>query len=279
MESIPLLVNHTARTKAPFFLGVGFHKPHIPWTIPTWCFATSIAETDLPAHPSLPGGMPPIAWNRGLGHNALDSYTDTNTYPLHPNITFPDALVRAMRRGYRAAVAYLDWMIGNVMSALDASGAAGSTVVVFMGDHGYQLGEHNLWCKMTVFELGTRVPFMIRVPGSPSQGQSTTAPVEAVDLFPTLVDVAGKAAAVPGYLDGISLAPLLADPSVTVKEAAFSEFFKCYSCCNVSDTEPCNQPDGPSGSGQNRCPPSDPSNLSEMETCFHVPREMIDYIG
>jgi arylsulfatase A-like enzyme len=70
---------------------------------------------------------------------------------------------------YRAAVAYLDWMVGNVLDALERSGAAGKTVTVFMGDHGYQLGEHNLWCKMTVFELGTRVPFMIRVPGSASQ--------------------------------------------------------------------------------------------------------------
>ena len=105
----------------------------IPWTIPTRFFAKSIAETDLPLHPGVPAGMPELAWNRGLGHNALDSYADANEHPLHPNVTFPDDLVRAMRRGYRAAVTYLDWMVGNVLDALDASGLAESTLTVFMG--------------------------------------------------------------------------------------------------------------------------------------------------
>lgn len=158
----------------------------------------------------------------------------------------------------------------------------------FMGDHGYQLGEHNLWCKMTVFELGTRVPFMIRLPGSLA---------EAVDLFPTLVTVAGKAPVAPRYLDGVTLAPILASPTVMVKQAAFSEFVKCYSCCKVPDPagqppwlppvgkdDSCLPPDQKSGPGRHRCPawpalPADPTDLSEMETCFNVPREHIDFIG
>ena len=333
VASVKLLANYSSVTKTPFFLAVGFHKPHIPWTIPTRFFneehgvPRTIDETELPLHPAVPEGMPPMAWNRGLGHNALDSYADANRYPLHPNVTFPDPLVKAMRRGYRAAVAYMDWMTGNVLQALNTSSAVDHTVVLFLGDHGYQLGEHNLWCtfsseccsmfsdfsvrlskqplslsrtgagKMTVFELGTRVPFMIRVPGSISQGKATTALVEAVDVFPTLVTVAGKAAASPSYLDGVSLAPVLADPTATVKQAAFSEFVKCYSCCKVPDppgTPPWaqgdNQPGGKceppddNGPGRHRCPafpalPADPTDLSEMETCFFVPREQIDFIG
>eukprot|EP01052_Picozoa_sp_SAG31_P048853 SAG31_NODE_10419_length_1140_cov_1.552354_1_plen_89_part_00 len=70
----------------------------------------------------------------GLGHNALDMYKDANRYPLHPNVSFPDPLVKAMRRGYRAAVAYVDWMAGNVLQALNTSTAVNSTVVVFMGE-------------------------------------------------------------------------------------------------------------------------------------------------
>ena len=80
-----------------------------------------------------------MAWNRGLGHNALDSYKDANRYPLHPNVTFPDPLVKAMRRGYRAAVAYMDWMTGNVLQALNSSSVVDRTVVLFLGDHGYHL--------------------------------------------------------------------------------------------------------------------------------------------
>ena len=113
-------------------------RPHIPWTIPTRFFQElpTIVGTALPLHPGVPAGMPDIAWNRGLGHNALDRYKDTNQYPLHPNVTFPNALTKAMRRGYRAAVAYMDWMVGGVLDALDASGLASKTVTVFMGDHG-----------------------------------------------------------------------------------------------------------------------------------------------
>ena len=122
---------------------------------------------------------------------------------------------------------------------------------------------------MTVFELGTRVPFMIKVPGALSQGKTTTALVEAVDLCPTLITIAGKAAAPPEYLDGVSLAPVLADPTASVKQAAFSEFVKCYSCCKVPDDKPCNPPDT-NGPGRHRCPPVDPADLSEMETCFQV---------
>jgi arylsulfatase A-like enzyme len=114
-------------------------EPHIPWTIPTRFFTNTIEETELPTHPGVPTGMPPMAWNRGLGHNALDSYADANRYPLHPNQTFPDELVKGMRRGYRAAVSYMDWMTGNVLQALNTSSVVDETVVVFMGDHGYQL--------------------------------------------------------------------------------------------------------------------------------------------
>jgi arylsulfatase A-like enzyme len=138
---------------------------------------------------------------------------------------------------------------------------------------------------------------MIRVPGSASQGKETKSIVEAIDLFPTLVTVAGQAAVAPSYLDGMTLAPLIADPTATVKPAAFSEFVKCYSCCKVPDpsgTPPWplgnQEPDGrcepadASGPGRHRCPaypalPADPADVSEMETCFQVPRETIDFIG
>lgn len=142
VASVKLLANYSSVTKQPFFLAVGFHKPHIPWTIPTRFFneehgvPPTIDETELPTHPAVPTGMPPMAWNRGLGHNALDSYKDANRYPLHTNVTFPDPLVKAMRRGYRAAVAYMDWMTGNVLEALNTSSVADHTVVLFLGDHG-----------------------------------------------------------------------------------------------------------------------------------------------
>ena len=120
---------------------MGFHKPHIPWTIPTRFFAPlpPVAETALPRHGRPPINMPPIAWNKGLGTHALDSYADTNRYPLHAfrngsSVSFPDALTRAMRRAYYAAVSYTDHNVGLVLDALAASPAANNTVTVVMGD-------------------------------------------------------------------------------------------------------------------------------------------------
>eukprot|EP00041_Stephanoeca_diplocostata_P022338 m.531580 g.531580 ORF g.531580 m.531580 type:complete len:682 (-) comp22038_c0_seq1:179-2224(-) len=279
VTTLGLLANYTKATGRPFFLGVGFHKPHIPWTIPTRFFQRlpSIDDTDLPLHPAVPEGMPPVAWNKGLGQNALDSYKDANACPLHPNVSFPDPLTRAMRRGYRAAVTYMDWMTGNVLDALDETGLQDQTVVLFIGDHGYQLGEHNLWCKMTVFELGTRVPFFIRAPDMQAAGETTQALVEAVDIYPTLIDLAAGVGSTPEYLDGKSLRPLLANSSATVKLAVFSEFVKCYSCCRVPDNHPC-ETGGPAG----RCVTpgvTNLSDLSEMSTCFAVPREQFDFVG
>jgi arylsulfatase A-like enzyme len=300
VKSVAILANWSAAQTAaaaaagggggghPFFLGVGFHKPHIPWTIPTRWFAplASIADTALPKHERPPVGMPPIAWNKGLGTHALDSYTDADRSPAHAFsngswVAFPFNLTKAMRRGYYAAVSYTDHNIGRVLDALAASPAAANTVVAIMGDHGYNLGELNLWCKMTVFESGTRVPLLFRVPPSVSTKPPahTTALAEAVDLFPTLVEVAGRAAAAPDYCDGTSLAPVLLDAGASVKEAAYSEFVKCYSCCRVPDAQACMVgPPGQPGGTQGRCPPSSAAGLAdlhEMSDCFKVPRATI----
>ena len=147
--------------------------------------------------------------------------------------------------------------------------------------HGYNLGELNLWCKMTVFESGTRVPLMIRVP---SPGDAAPAPparvssslAEAVGLFPTLVEVAAKSTP-PAFADGTSLAPVLRDPAASVAKGAFSEFVKCYSCCRVADDAPCLP-----GGTQGRCAPTSPADaadLHEMGNCFQVPSNQIDFIG
>ena len=137
-------LRYTKQSGSPFFLGVGFHKPHIPWTIPTRFFQPlgSIDSQALPKHERSPLNMPPMAWNKGLGHHALDSYADANRWPLHSfangsNVAFPENLTKAMRRGYYAAVSYTDWLTGNLLDALDATGLANSTVVTIMGDHGY----------------------------------------------------------------------------------------------------------------------------------------------
>jgi iduronate 2-sulfatase len=141
---------------------------------------------------------------------------------LPPNqITFTPEQAAEIRHGYFANIAFLDAQIGKVLDALGRLDLARPTIVVFVGDHGYHVGEHGLWAKTSNFELDARVPLLISVPGGTSGGKRTQSLVEILDLFPTLVELCKLPA--PEGLEGISLAPVLDDPTKTVKPAAFTQ--------------------------------------------------------
>ena len=130
-------------------------------------------------------------------------------------------LVAEMRHGYFANISYLDAQLGKVLDALDRGGRASDTIVVFVGDHGYHLGEHGLWGKTSTFELDARVPLLFAAPGVGAAGRETAALAELIDLFPTLSDLCGLPK-VPG-LEGTSLVPVLRDPTHPVKPAAYTQ--------------------------------------------------------
>ena len=138
--------------------------------------------------------MPDHAW---FNFWAMRQYPDLTNEEMgipnlgDPNVTFPDWKVMEERRAYYASLSYADQQLGRVLTELQELGLAESTIVVFWGDHGYQLGEHTEWMKTTNFEIANWVPLMLRVPGSTKEGSSTDELVEMVDLFPTLVEAAG----------------------------------------------------------------------------------------
>lgn len=199
----------------PFFLGVGFVKPHLTFSCPKKYWDLYPADTiRLPDNYRPPHGAPPPATHDGY---------ELRTYGGVPKTgEFSDDLALNLIRGYRACVSFADAQIGRVLDELDRLGLRDSTIVVVWGDHGYHLGEHGIFTKMTNFELGTRVPLIISAPGRPTTGQSTRALVELVDLYPTLAELAGLP--LPGHLEGASFAPLLDDPARPWKSAAFSQY-------------------------------------------------------
>lgn len=196
----------------PFFLAVGFWKPHAPFNAPKR-YWDLYDRARLPAlDPRRPAGAPEIAFHDSREVLGL---------PGPGRITPTPELVAEMRHGYFANISYLDAQLGKVLDALDRNGRANDTIVVFVGDHGYHLGEHGLWGKTSTFELDARVPLLIAAPGFGIAGRPTSALAELIDLFPTLSDLCALPK-VPG-LEGTSLVPVLRDPSHQVKTAAYTQ--------------------------------------------------------
>jgi len=195
----------------PFFLAVGFWKPHAPFNAPKKYWDLYDRAKLPPLNPARPEGAPELAFHQSteiLG-------------PVKEQVQPTTAQAAEMRHGYFANISYLDAQLGKVLDALERSGVANNTVITFVGDHGYHLGEHTLWGKTSNFEYDARVPFMIARADGKNAGTRTDSFAELVDLFPTLVDLCGLP--MPQGLDGDSLAPVVADPSKSVKPAAYTQ--------------------------------------------------------
>jgi iduronate 2-sulfatase len=195
----------------PFFIACGFGKPHNPPEAPKRFY-------DLydPAKMTLPVDFAP---NITPPPGAPLSLTMNGDLFLYRDASETEA--REMKRGYWAAVSFVDEQVGRVMAALDASGLAQNTIVVFWGDHGYHLGEKGKWSKhSSLFEVGTRVPLLISVPASPANGRVCERIVESIDIYPTLTELCGLATS--DGLEGASLRPLLREPTTAWDRPAYS---------------------------------------------------------
>jgi len=204
----------------PFFLAVGFLKPHLPFVAPKKYFDLySINDIPEPPYSFAPKGAPPIALH---DWRELRGYTDIpRKGPL------PPGKARELILGYYAATSYTDAQVGKVLAELDRLNLTSKTTVVLVGDNGWHLGEHDLWVKTTNFEFDTRVPMILAGAGVPSRGAKCSALVECVDLFPTLCQLSGLTP--PREFEGLSMQPLLAEPARKWKTAAFSQFPRPFS--------------------------------------------------
>ena len=249
-----------AGASAPFFFGVGFHKPHPFWQLPQR-YQDAYADLPLPRAEArtAPKDAPDVAF---YSCDAINSRTDVggpycddaSANPIGggacryvvPEDPMPDALMKYIRAGYAGGVTWTDSQVGRVLDELSALGLDDSTVTVMWADHGWALGELGMYCKMANYELQTRVPLMIRVPWLPqTMGTSTAALAELVDLYPTLADLAGVDVSSEA-LEGRSLVPLLRGEAWD-RAAAYSQYPRCVNTSMAREPpylgtrDPCNQ--------------------------------------
>lgn len=194
----------------PFFLAVGFVKPHLPFCAPKKYWDLYDRAVFKPAaRQTPPDGAPSYAPQFG---GELRNYKD-----IPEKGTLPDDLQRTLIHGYYAATSYMDSQLGRVLDALDQTGLAKNTVVVLWGDHGWHLGDHGIWCKHTNYEQAARIPVIVVAPGAGQTGAKSAGLIESVDIYPTLAELAGLPA--PHDVEGASFAAAVRNPSAPTKES------------------------------------------------------------
>jgi len=200
-----------AATEEPFFLAVGFFKPHLPF-VATRADWEAVQDWPVPApqHEGLADS--PYATTSGEFYGY--------SFPFEKTRPLDEASTRTARLAYLACVRYVDRQVGRVLAALDAHGLAENTVVVLWSDHGWYLGEDGMWGKHTPLERAMHSPLIVRAPGVSVPGHRTTALASSLDVYPTLVELCApdfRRTAHP--LDGVSLAPLLRGEDVALRDA------------------------------------------------------------
>jgi iduronate 2-sulfatase len=212
------------QNKMPFFLAVGFTKPHLPFVAPKryWDLYDR-QQIPLAKNNYLPKGAPLFAVN---SLTELASYEDFVRVPNPTEGQLTETQARLLKHGYYACVSFIDAQVGRVLNALFRLGLQENTIMILWGDNGWKLGEHGSWGKMTNYEVDTRCPLIIFQPRQRLGGVSTSALVELIDVYPTLCDLAGLEP--PPNLEGVSMAPLFLDPGRPWKSAVFSQYARGF---------------------------------------------------
>lgn len=194
----------------PFFLAVGFWRPHLPFLAPQKYWDRYDRDAlNLPERFAPPSQVPDVA---------LHDSRELKGYGPDP-LNMSDEERRELWHGYYAGISYMDEQVGKLLKTLDETGLRKNTIVVFWSDHGFHLGQHSLWCKTSCFELDARVPLLISVPELPI-GQQTDSIAELIDLYPTLANLCELP---DPEVQGKSLVPVLRDASAEVKEFAITQ--------------------------------------------------------
>ncbi|MGI9457000.1 MAG: sulfatase, partial [Aeoliella sp.] len=217
-EAIRLLEQY-GKNKKRFYLAVGLYRPHTPYVAPKKYF--DMYPADNIVVPSVPDGY----------YETIPEPARNSIRRKKEQVDLKPELAREAIRAYYASITFADAQLGRVLDALEANGLANNTIVLFTSDHGYHMGEHGHYQKTTLFENAARVPLVMAGPGVTAKGQATSAPVEMVDFYPTLAELAGLQ--VPEYIKGVSLGPVLRDTTALPRSGALTQYAEGYSICTA----------------------------------------------
>ena len=222
-ELVKKTLSRISKKKEPFYMGLGFFRPHLPFVAPKkyWdLYAPN--KIPLAENPKLPENAPLFTMNSMYELRHYDGFNHIG----HPTSDYrmSEDTARILKHGYYASVSYVDKLFGDLVKHMKDLGIYENTIIIVWGDHGWKLGDHNSWGKMTNFNIDLQVPMIIRYPNQEKRGAQTFGLTELVDIFPTLCDLAGIE--VPNYMQGTSLVPLMKNPDQPWKQAAFSQFHR-----------------------------------------------------
>ncbi len=212
-----------SKTNQPFYMGLGYFRPHLPFVAPKKYW--DLYDRDkmpLATNPEIPENAPLYSMNSMYELRHYDGFNHIG----HPTSDYrmSEDTVRILRQGYYASVSYIDALLGDLVAHMKELGIYENTIIVIWGDHGWKLGDHNSWGKMTNYNIDLEVPMIVRYPGQENRGAQTYGITELVDMFPSLCELAGIE--VPDYMQGTSFVPLLENPDRPWKKAAFSQFHR-----------------------------------------------------
>ncbi len=208
-------LDELSKSEQPFFFGVGFIRPHLPFNSPKKYWDLYKEEAIILAkNPHMPLNSPRSAW---FNYRELRGYTNINkdTLPIK------DEQARKLRHGYYASVSFIDAQIGKIIKRLKRLNLYENTTIVLLGDHGWSLGEHSLWCKHSCFNNALRTPLIVKTPNS-QKGIKPKSLISFVDIYPTLCEL--NSIEKPSHLDGKSFVEILTDPNVEINDYIFSRW-------------------------------------------------------
>ena len=210
------------KPKQPFFMAVGFARPHLPFCAPKkyWDMYNP-EDLPMPEFEDFPEGAPAFAGKR------RGEITQFFPVPEKETGIYSDTLKRKLIHGYYASMSYMDAQVGRVIDELKRLKMDENTIIVLWGDHGWHLGDHGTWTKHTNYEQATRIPMLFVAPGVANPGSYSNQPVETVDIYPTLSELAGLSEPEgPQPIDGASLVPVLKDGDERVRDHAYHAYIK-----------------------------------------------------